>query len=109
MLFHAGIDLRAYYEPFYAFADGFVLKLGYDERSGNYLIVSHGKLQTVYCHLSQIWVNEGEGVSAGQILGVTGNTGETTAPHLHFGMRWEGKVINPQQMIERVMKKNVAL
>jgi murein DD-endopeptidase len=110
VMFHAGIDLKAYYEPFYCFADGIVLRLGYDEKSGNYLVVSHGNsLETVYCHLSQIWVKERERVSAGQLLGITGNTGETTAPHLHFGMRWEGKIINPQMMIEWVIRKDVAL
>ena len=102
-MFHAGIDLKAKYEPFYCFADGTVLRTGYSERSGNYLVVSHGKLETVYCHLSQVWVKEGEQVNAGQLLGITGNTGETTGAHLHFGMRWEGEPVNPLKVIEWVM------
>jgi murein DD-endopeptidase MepM/ murein hydrolase activator NlpD len=99
MMFHAGIDLKAYYEPFYCFADGVVLRMGYDERSGDYLVISHGKLQTVYCHLSRICVKEGDKVSAGQPLGVTGNSGETTAPHLHFGMRKNGVQVDPMKYI----------
>lgn len=104
MMLHAGIDLKANYEPFYCFADGVVVRTGYDERSGNYVVINHGKLETVYCHVSQIWVKEGDSVSGGQILGITGNTGKTSGPHLHFGMRWEGSPVNPERIIGYVMK-----
>lgn len=102
-MFHAGIDLEANYEPFYCFADGIVLRTGYDERAGNYVVISHGKLETVYCHLSQIWVKQKETVCTGQLLGITGNSGKTTGPHLHFGMRWDNEPINPVKIIVYVI------
>jgi murein DD-endopeptidase len=80
-----------------------VLRAGYDEKSGNYLVINHGQLETVYCHLSQIFVMENEQVNAGQILGITGNTGETTGAHLHFGMKWRGIAIDPMKVIRFVL------
>jgi murein DD-endopeptidase len=105
IIFHADIDLKANYEAFYCFAAGVVLRAGYDEKSGNYLVINHGKLETVYCHLSQIFVKENEKVNAGQRLGITGNTGNTTGAHLHFAMKWEGIAIDPMKVIRFVLKK----
>lgn len=106
-MFHAGIDLKAYYEPFYCFADGIVVRTGHSERSGNYVVINHGKLETIYCHLSQVWVKEEDSVSGGQMLGITGNTGNTSGPHLHFGMRWEGSPVNPEKIILFVMNHQI--
>ena len=107
IMFHAGIDLKAHYEPFYCFADGIVVRTGYSERPGNYVVINHGKLETVYCHVSQIWIKEGDSVSGGQILGITGNTGKTSGPHLHFGMRWEGSPVNPERIIRFVINHQI--
>ena len=104
LMFHAGIDLKANYEPFYCFAAGVVLRTGYSERSGNYVVINHGQLETVYCHLSQIWVKERDYVNGGQILGITGNTGKTSGPHLHFGMRWKGEPVDPEMIIHKINK-----
>jgi hypothetical protein len=65
------------------------------------------RARIVYCHLSRRWVKEGDKVMGGQLLGITGNSGETTAPHLHFGMRWKGQNINPQEMIEEVLRQGL--
>lgn len=72
---HNGLDLRAKNEPAYAMMDGIVEKVGYDNRSGNYVTLRHGNYRVSYCHLSSIIVRKGEYVYPGIIVGVTGDTG----------------------------------
>ena len=92
---HNGLDLRAKNEPAYAMMDGIVEKVGYDNRSGNYVTLRHGNYHVSYCHLSSIIVRKGESVFPGIIVGVTGNTGRSTGSHLHLTCKKEGKSINP--------------
>ena len=92
---HNGLDLRAKNEPTYAMMDGIVEKVGYDNRSGNYVTLRHGKFYISYCHLSSIIVRKGESVFPGIIVGVTGNTGRSTGSHLHLTCKKDGKSINP--------------
>ena len=86
---HNGIDLRAEIgTPVYAVADGIVRvshnnKVGY----GNYIVINHGKWGSLYAHLSQYNTFVGQEVKAGQLIGYTGNTGDSEAPHLHFEIR----------------------
>ena len=92
---HNGLDLRAKNEPAYAMMDGIVEKVGYDNRSGNYVTLRHGNYRVSYCHLSSIIVRKGESVFPGIIVGVTGNTGRSTGSHLHLTCKKDGKSINP--------------
>ena len=92
---HNGLDLRAKNEPAYAMMDGIVEKVGYDNRSGNYVTLRHGNYHVSYCHLSSIIVRKGESVFPGIIVGVTGNTGRSTGCHLHLTCIKDGKSINP--------------
>ena len=92
---HNGLDLRAKNEPAYAMMDGIVEKIGYDNRSGNYVTLRHGNFYISYCHLSSIIVRKGEYVYPGIIVGVTGNTGRSTGNHLHLTCKKYGKSINP--------------
>lgn len=92
---HNGLDLRAKNEPAYAMTNGIVEKVGYDSRSGNYVILRHGNYHISYCHLSSIVVGRGEIVYSGTIIGVTGNTGRSTGCHLHLTCKKDGKSINP--------------
>ena len=92
---HNGLDLRAKNEPAYAMMDGIVEKIGYDNRSGNYITLRHGNFYISYCHLSSIIVRKGEYVYPGIIVGVTGNTGRSTGNHLHLTCKKDGKSINP--------------
>ena len=96
---HNGLDLRAKNEPAYAMMDGIVEKVGYDNRSGKYVILKHGNYHVCYCHLSSIIVDNGEIVYPGTIIGVTGNTGRSTASHLHLTCKKDGKSINPTCII----------
>jgi len=67
---------------------------------GNCVVIDHGDgLLTFYMHLSEIKVKEGEKVSSGQELGLTGESGRVTGPHLHFAVRWQGLYLDPQTLI----------
>ena len=97
---HNGLDLRAKNEPAYAMMDGIVEKVGYDNRSGNYVTLRHGNFYISYCHLSSIIVRKGEYVYPGIIVGVTGNTGRSTGSHLHLTCKKDGKSFNPTILLK---------
>ena len=101
---HNGLDLRAKNEPAYAMMDGIVEKVGYDNRSGNYVTLRHGKFYISYCHLSSIIVRKGEYVYPGIIVGVTGNTGRSTGNHLHLTCKKDGKSFNPAILLNLIEK-----
>jgi murein DD-endopeptidase MepM/ murein hydrolase activator NlpD len=68
---------------------------------GNCIVIDHGQgLLTLYLHLSKFLVKEGEDVSKGQPIGVSGGTGRATGPHLHLAVRWQGVYLNPQVLLK---------
>ena len=101
---HNGLDLRAKNEPAYAMMDGIVEKVGYDNRSGNYVTLKHGNYHVSYCHLSSVIVGKGERVFSGTIVGVTGNTGRSTGCHLHLTCKKDGKSVNPTILLNLIEK-----
>ena len=96
---HSGLDLRARYEEVLAMFDGEVTDMGRDNRSGIYLKLRHGLYEVSYCHLSEIWVEVGEQVKAGDVVGKTGNTGKSTGPHLHITSKYKGERRDPYTLI----------
>lgn len=95
---HNGIDYSAKTgTPVYAVAEGKVVESGYDGTSGNKVAVRHADgTTTYYLHLSRIFANKGTRVAARQKIGAVGNTGRSTGPHLHFGVRTaSGQWMNP--------------
>ncbi len=67
---------------------------------GNCVVIDHGEgLLTLYMHLSEIKVKEGDAVSRGEVLGLSGGSGRVTAPHLHFAVRWQGLYLDPQTLM----------
>ena len=83
--FHEGIDLRAYFEPVHAIMDGRVEELGGDARSGIWIRLRHkGGMLSSYAHLSKKLVKKGDLVRSGDVIAISGNSGRSTAPHLHF-------------------------
>ena len=67
---------------------------------GNCVVLDHGQgLLTLYMHLSKIEVKEGDRVTGGQKLGVSGGTGRATGPHLHVAVRWQGVYLNPETLL----------
>lgn len=66
-----------------------------NEGYGNLVIVENGPYSTYYGHLSSIPVSVGDWVSNGEVIGLSGNTGNSTGPHLHYEVRLNGKTIDP--------------
>jgi murein DD-endopeptidase MepM/ murein hydrolase activator NlpD len=97
--FHKGIDLTAPYgKPVYAPGAGTVTFAGNRHNGyGNYIIIDHGinGITSLYGHLSSINVKKGQKVVRGEMIGKIGNTGLSTAPHLHYEIRINGKPVNP--------------
>jgi murein DD-endopeptidase MepM/ murein hydrolase activator NlpD len=68
---------------------------------GNCVMIDHGQgLLTLYLHLSKFSVKEGEDVSKGQEIGLSGGTGRATGPHLHLAVRWQGVYLDPQTLLK---------
>ena len=85
---HNGIDLRAHYDSIFSIMDGIVLDIGQNHRSGLWIQVLHfGRLRSTYAHLSRILVKKGQTVKSGECIGISGNSGASTAPHLHFTLQ----------------------
>jgi len=105
---HNGIDLRAHYENVYSVMDGIVTASGWDPKGGgNYIKIKHfGRFETAYLHLSEIYYKVGECVKAGFIIAKSGNTGNSTGPHLHFSVREFGQLINPTHFLNDLIKVN---
>ncbi|MEA2043289.1 MAG: M23 family metallopeptidase [Bacteroidota bacterium] len=97
MKMHTGIDLTAPTgTKIYAPGDGVVFRTGRAGGYGNHVRINHGYgYVTVYGHLSKILVRPGQKVKRGDVIGLVGNTGLSTAPHLHYEVRINGKWVNP--------------
>jgi murein DD-endopeptidase MepM/ murein hydrolase activator NlpD len=67
---------------------------------GNCVVIDHGQgLLSLYMHLSKLEVKEGDSVSKGQEIGLSGGTGRATGPHLHVAVRWQGIYVNPATLL----------
>jgi len=99
--FHNGMDMATSYgTPVYAALDGTVSATGFDVTYGNYIIISHHSgYQTMYGHLSAILTTRGQSVSTVTRIGLVGNTGESTGPHLHFTVYKNRATMNPAQLL----------
>ncbi len=93
---HEGLDLKAAQgEEAYAMMHGLVVNAGSDKRSGNYVTLRHGDFSVSYCHLSEWRVKKGDCVRPGDVVGICGNTGRSTGPHLHLTVRMGRRHVNP--------------
>jgi len=99
--FHTGIDIAAPVgTPIKATLDGRIATTGYSAVYGNYVIITHdGGYQSLYAHMHRIQVKRGQRVTQGGILGLVGNTGYSTGPHLHFSVYRNGKMVNPASLL----------
>lgn len=106
--FHNGIDLAANYENVYSVLDGIVTETGWDNKGGgNYIKIRHfNRFETAYLHLSEIYYRAGERVNAGFIIAKSGNSGNSTGPHLHFSVKEFGQSINPAHFLNDLIKVN---
>ena len=104
---HAGIDIgRVYYSTqVVASKAGTVIISTYNAYRGNYVVISHGSGNTTtYQHLSKRTVSVNAKVSQGQVIGVTGSTGVSNGPHLHFEITENGQIVNPLKYLTNYEK-----
>jgi murein DD-endopeptidase MepM/ murein hydrolase activator NlpD len=94
---HHGLDFGAPVgTPVQATMGGRVVYAGWNDQGyGNLVIVENGSYRTYYAHLSEIPVQVNQVVQAGMIIGLSGNTGNSTGPHLHYEVRFNGNPIDP--------------
>lgn len=99
---HYGLDFRVPSgTPVAAMNKGTVLLARPLYFEGNCVVIDHGQgLLTLYLHLSEIKVKEGENVTAGQDIGLSGGTGRATGPHLHVAVRWQGTYLDPARLMQ---------
>ena len=86
----------------YAMMLGQVIKIGEDKRSGMYVTIRHGNYRISYCHLSQLLVKKKQWVTAGTPIAISGNSGRSTAPHLHLTFKGGHKTLNPQIFLDYI-------
>lgn len=100
---HKGIDIAVPQgTSVVAAAGGTVVTASYHGAAGNFIMLSHGNgTYTVYMHLSSIKVSVGQKVNQGQLIGLSGNTGVSTGPHLHFGVNVNGSYVNPLNYVSK--------
>jgi murein DD-endopeptidase MepM/ murein hydrolase activator NlpD len=101
--FHNGLDLAAPAGSYIrSWAAGTVKKVEYDSRCGWHVIVESGPWTHLYCHIQAVGVEPGSIVEAGQVIAAVGSTGRSTGPHLHWTLRYQGELINPEQVLEQM-------
>lgn len=94
---HNGVDFAVSRgTPVLAVGEGEVMIAKYSGSAGNYIAIRHGRQYTTkYMHLDKILVKAGQIVKKGDKIGLSGNTGRSTGPHLHFELHIDGKPVNP--------------
>ena len=99
--FHDGLDfIGPQGTPIYATAPGIVEKAEYQRGYGYHIVIDHGYgYKTLYAHLSDMKVTQGESVSKEQVIGSLGSTGRSTGPHLHYSVYHNGESVNPIRYI----------
>ncbi len=98
---HLGLDFRVPSgTPVDAMNAGTVLLARPLYFEGNFIVLDHGQgLLTLYLHLSEFKVKEGDQVKRGQEIGLSGGTGRATGPHLHVAVRWQGTYLDPAKLL----------
>lgn len=99
---HYGLDFRVPTgTPVAAMNSGTVLLARFLYFEGNCVFLDHGQgLLTLYFHMSELKVKEGDVVKRGQLLGLSGGTGRATGPHLHVAVRWQGTYLDPARLLQ---------
>ncbi|HUL70561.1 MAG TPA: M23 family metallopeptidase [Gemmatimonadales bacterium] len=99
---HPGIDIAVPMGSLVrAAGGGSVLQTGVDPEYGSFVLLQHPQgFQTMYGHLSRIAVTAHSSVAAGEVIGLSGNSGRSSAPHLHFEIRRDGHSLDPLTMVK---------
>ena len=99
--FHYGTDIAAESgTKITAFADAKIITAAESETLGNYVILNHGNVETLYAHCSHVFASTGQAIEMGQEIATVGMTGDATNPHLHFEMKINGIYVNPEYYLQ---------
>lgn len=100
---HPGIDIAVPMgTPIRAAGGGTVAEAGDDPEYGHFILITHPDgYQSMYGHASRVLVLPGQVVAAGEVIGLSGSTGRSTAPHLHFEVRRGGRSIDPRSLLKQ--------
>lgn len=106
--FHYGIDVSSPLgTPVHAYREGTVAFTGYNSILGNMVTISHGNgLVTRYGHMTSFLVTTGQKVEEGEAIGLSGNSGYSTGPHVHFEVREKGIAMDPLQYLLNLQRMN---
>lgn len=94
---HSGLDIAVSADSYIrAAGSGVVRDAGRDEVYGYYILIDHGDgLESMYGHASRLFVQSGDRVEQNEVIALSGSTGQSTAPHLHFEIRKDGQPVDP--------------
>jgi murein DD-endopeptidase MepM/ murein hydrolase activator NlpD len=100
---HPGLDVAVPVgTPIRAAGGGTIVEVGDDAKYGRFVRIEHRDgYETIYAHASQILVKQGDKIPAGRPIALSGNTGQSTAPHLHFEVRQGGAAVDPMLLITK--------
>lgn len=100
---HSGLDIAAPKgTPLFAPLGGKVLLREAMFLNGNTVVIGHGNgLVSVYCHMNDFTVQQGEWIKAGQQIGTVGQTGRSTGPHVHWGVHFGSARVNPMSLLSK--------
>ncbi|MBN2830369.1 MAG: M23 family metallopeptidase [Candidatus Cloacimonetes bacterium] len=101
---HNGIDYAGKTgTPVFSVTSGKVISAGVEGGYGKVVRIQHpGGMETQYAHLSKIYVKRGQAVTKGKTIGAVGSTGYSTGPHLHFGVKKNGRWVNPKTNLKMI-------
>ncbi|MGE3062177.1 MAG: M23 family metallopeptidase [bacterium] len=99
---HPAIDIATSSgSPVVATIDGTVKAVGWDENFGNYIKISNKGFEVFYGHLEKIYVKNLQNVKKGEIVGLVGNSGKSTAPHLHYEIISDTSLVDPENFLTK--------
>ncbi len=107
--YHRGVDIRGRRgSDVKATAAGTVKRQRYDKGDGHFILLDHGNgFRTKFAHLQKSLVKKGDQVTRGQVIGLVGNSGRSTGPHVHYEIHYDDKIVNPTRFvrINRYLKR----